>query len=69
MRNGNITYQVLPLLGMMVLILPMRNGNEGGKITAGIIKGYVLILPMRNGNKEDMKYPLLNIRIGFLSYL
>ena len=55
MRNGNIcTISFFIKLFGIVLILPMRNGNE--KIDEIMLSEKdVLILPMRNGNLAIMK--------------
>ena len=51
MRNGNSMNSGCFLKKLIVLILPMRNGNKFRAKEWDEIYKTVLILPMRNGNK------------------
>ena len=76
MRNGNRTRTIGSLTILVVLILPMRNGNYRCiHLYKKLIKTIVLILPMRNGNllkpsesQEIRNVLILPMRNGNRSY-
>jgi len=53
---------------IIVLILPMRNGNPFFTYVAIVSAVFVLILPMRNGNTQHSHRSLVAL-LKFLSYL